>query len=65
MKEEILNKPYMSAEDLKSLMPEIGIQKCREYIKDVREEMLNQKLTVPQGKTKLALTKLVRKKFGL
>lgn len=64
-KEDILNQPYMCAEDLKILMPQIGIKKCREYIQEVRDIMVDKKLTLPMGRTQLALTKLVKKKFGL
>lgn len=64
-KEEILNQPYMSAFDLKTLMPTVGIDKCRNYIKEIRQEMKENNYIVPESKTKLALTKLVKKKFGL
>ena len=63
-KEEILNQPYMSAFDLKKLMPTVGIDKCRQYINDIRQEMKENNYLVPESKTKLALTKLVKKKFG-
>ena len=63
-KEEILNQSYLSAKDLKVIMPHIGINKCREYIEETIEEMRNKNLYVPEGKTKIALTKMLRKKFG-
>lgn len=63
-KEEILSQPYMSAFDLKELMPTVGIDKCRQYINDIRQEMKENNYLVPESKTKLALTKLVKKKFG-
>lgn len=63
-REEILNQPYMSAFDLKELMPTVGIDKCRNYIKQIRQEMKENNYLVPESKTKLALTKLVKKKFG-
>lgn len=63
-KEEILDQLYLSADDLKILIPEITYATALKYIKDVREEMKNKNIFLPNSKTKLALTKLVRKKFG-
>lgn len=63
-KEEILNQMYMSAKDLKAMMPEIGIDSCRQYIAEARKEMEEKEYVVPQGKTKLALTKILKKRFG-
>lgn len=63
---EILEKrAYVSAKDLKVLMPEIGMETCRKYISEVRQEMKDKGYLVPEGKTKLALTKMVVKKLGL
>lgn len=64
-KDEILKKVYMSPKDLKDLMPSVGIDNCRKYINEVREEMKEKGYLIPEGKTKLALTKLVVKKLGL
>jgi len=64
-KEEILNQPYITAKDLKILIPNLGINKCVEYIKMIQEEMKEKNYFVPQTKQYLALTKLVRKKFGI
>lgn len=63
-KEEILDQLYMSAKDLKTLIPEMGLSRCQTCIKEVRVEMENKGYYVPQNKTLLALTKMVRKKFG-
>lgn len=63
-KEEILDQLYLSADDLKILIPEITYATALKYIKEVREEMKNKNIFLPVSKTKLALTKLVRKKFG-
>lgn len=63
-KEEILDQLYMCADDLKILLPSPSIQQCRNYITEVRKEMEEKKYIVPTGKPYLALTKLVRKKFG-
>ncbi len=64
-KEEILEQPYLSPSDLKALMPTVGLENCRGMINEIREEMKNKGLFVPQTTPKLALTKLVRKRFGL
>ena len=63
-KQEILDQTYLSAIDLKVIMPHIGLNKCRKYIEETIEEMKVKKLYVPEGKTKIALTKMLRKKFG-
>lgn len=64
-KDEILSQLYISAQDLKILIPTMGIQNCVNVIKEIREEMKIKKLFVPQSKPLLAQTKLVRKKFGI
>ena len=64
-KEEILNQSYITAKDLKILIPNLGVNKCVEYIKMIREEMKEKNYFVPQTKEYVALTKLVRKKFGI
>lgn len=64
-KEEILEQPYITAKDLKILIPNLGINRCVEYIKMIRNEMKEKGYFVPESKEYLALTKLVRKKFGI
>lgn len=64
-KEEIFSQSYISARDLKILIPSLGINKCIKYIGDIQAEMEKQGYFIPQTKEKLALTKLVRKKFGI
>ena len=63
-KEEILNQLYVSAYDLQKLIPEITYVRALEYIKLARNEIKEKNLLVPEGQTKLALTKIIRKKFG-
>lgn len=63
-KEEILNQLYITAEDLTILIPTMNYQKALGYIKQTQEEMKEKNLFIPETKTKLALTKLIRKKFG-
>lgn len=64
-KEEILNQSYITAQDLKTLIPTMGINRCVDYIKEIRVEMKQKGYFVPQTKPFVALTKLVRKKFGI
>lgn len=64
-KEEILKQLYISPQDLKILIPSMGIQNCTNVIKELREEMKMKKMFVPKSKPLLAQTKLLIKKFGL
>ena len=64
-REEILKQIYMTPKDLKILIPEIGINQCREYIKEIRDEMVEQNMILPSKRNLLVKTKLVRKKFGI
>ena len=63
-KEEILEQLYLSAYDLQILIPTMTYATAIKYIKSAREEMKEKNLLVPEGQTKLALTKIIRKKFG-
>ena len=63
-KEEIFNQPYMDAKDLKIIIPAMGIHQCVDHIKEIRKEMQEKGYFVPSTKPLVALTKLVRKKFG-
>lgn len=63
-KDEILDQLYISAHDLQKLIPGITYANALAYIKSIQGEMKKKNLFVPNGQTKLALTKLVRKKFG-
>ena len=38
-KEEIFEQSYISAKDLKMLIPSLGINRCVKYINDVQEEI--------------------------
>lgn len=64
-KEEVLNSEYMSAKELKVLMPQIGVNGCRYIIKQVREIMKSKKQYCPPGKTIIALTSEVKKFLGI
>ncbi len=62
--EEILNQLYISAEDLRILIPTMGKVKAIQTINDIQKEMKEKGYLVPETKVHLALTKLVRKKYG-
>ncbi len=64
-KDEILNQPYLTARDLKQLIPTMGINKCIECIKVAREEMQSKGYYVPQTRPFVALTKIIKKNFGI
>lgn len=63
--EEILSQQYITARDIQVIIPNLGYIKALSYIDDLREEMKNKNYFVPDGKTKVALTKLFKKKFGI
>lgn len=63
--EEILKQQYITARDIQQIIPKLGYIKALKYIDDLREEMKQKNYFVPEGKTKVALTKLFKKKFGV
>lgn len=63
-KEEILNQTYMTAKDLKTLIPTLGLEKCRKYIFEMQKEMREKGYFVPESKPNLVLTKFAKKKFN-
>lgn len=63
--EEVLNQLYVTAKDLKILMPTVSLDKCSKYIEMIQAEMKEKKFFIPETKPRLALTKLVRKRFGI
>lgn len=63
-KEEILEQLYMTARDLLILIPSMTYATALNCIDEARAEMEKRNLYVPPGKTKIALTKIIRKKFG-
>lgn len=65
-KEEVLDQTYIDANDLRILIPKLNIVKCREFIEEIQQEMIEKKLYVPPStKPRRALTKLVRKRLGI
>lgn len=62
---EILEQQYLTAKDLMIIIPKLSYARALKYIEDAREDMKNKNYFVPEGKTKVALTKIIKKKFGL
>lgn len=62
---ELLDQYYLSAKDLTVIIPNLKIEKARIYISEIQKEMKDKGIFVPETRTKVALTKLVKKKFGL
>lgn len=65
MIEEIKSKDYLSADDLMKLIPNLTYVNALKYINEAREEMKKQNLFIPITRPKLALTKIIRKRFGI
>ena len=63
-KEEVLNQLYLSAYDMRILNPTMSYPKALAYIEEKRIQMKEKKLFVPEGKTKVALTSLIKKDCG-
>lgn len=63
--DEVLKQKYMSAYDLQIVIPHLSYQKALNYIENFRAEMEEKKYFVPDGKTKVALTRLITKKLGI
>lgn len=63
--DEILKQYYLSAKDLTIIIPNLKIEKARVYINEIQSEMREKNIFVPESRPKVALTKLIKKKFGL
>ncbi len=64
-KEEILNQLYVSPQDVKILIPTLGMELCRQLVEETRNDMKEKNYFVPETKPKLALTKMLRKRIGV
>lgn len=62
--EEIKNKDYINANELMQIIPNLTYDNAIKYINEVREDMKNKGYCIPISRPKVALTKLVKKKFG-
>jgi len=63
--EEILDQQYITATDMQQIIPNLNYIRALKYIDELRTEMKKKGYFVPDGKTKVALTKLFKKKFGI
>jgi len=63
--DELLKQYYLTAEELTVIIPHLKIEKARVYIKEIREQMKRENIFVPETRPYEALTKLIKKKFGL
>ena len=61
---KVLNQKYLTAKDLMLIIPKLTYQRALGYIDNAREEMKEKGYFVPEGRTKVALTKIIRDKFG-
>lgn len=61
----ILEQEYLTAKDLQNIIPGISYEKSLEIINEVQEEMKQKNYFIPKTKSKVALTKMIRKKLGL
>ena len=62
--DKILTQPYITTKDLMAIIPKLSYVRALKYIEKTRTEMAEKGYFVPEGRTKVSLTKLVRKKFG-
>lgn len=61
---EIINQQYLTAKDLMKIIPKLSYCRALSYIEEARADMEKKGYFVPDGKTKVALTKIIKKKFG-
>ena len=59
--EEILKQQYITAKDMQQIIPSLNYLRALKYIDELRIEMKNKGYFVPEGRTKVALTKLFKK----
>lgn len=62
---EILEQKYLTAKDLQCIIPDLSYTRALNYIHDARAKMHEKGYFVPDGKTKVALTKIIIKEYGL
>lgn len=62
--EYIKAKDYITADDLMKIIPNLKKYKALEYINDAIKEMEQKGYYVPVTRPKVALTKIIKKKFG-
>lgn len=63
--EQILKQTYITAKDLQILVPGLGYVSALKYIDKYKKQADEMKYFNPGGKTKVALTWLVKKELGI
>ena len=61
----VLNQYYLSAYDLTIIIPNLKIERARIYIQEAQKEMEKKGIFIPKSRPKVALTKIIKRKFGL
>ena len=62
--EMIKKKDYLSANDLVQIIPNLTYMNAIKYINEAQKEMKEKGYCIPITRPKVALTKILRKKFG-
>ena len=62
---EILEQQYLSAYDLQKIIPTMSYANALEYIKRIRLQIEEANCWIPKGKTKVALTWMIKKDLGI
>lgn len=61
---DILDQEYINAKELMQIMP-INYMTSLEYIKEAQEEMKSKGYLVPRARPIVALTKIIKRNFGI
>ena len=61
----LYDRPYISAKELRALIPQMSIKTARSIITECRQEMEQRNEFLIQGKTKIAPTDMVLKKLNI
>lgn len=62
---EILEQQYLTANDIQKIIPTMTYANALEYIKRIRSKMEEANCWIPNGKTLVALTWMVKKDLGI
>lgn len=63
--DKILKQVYLTPSDLQKIIPGLTYHRALTYINEIRKTMQEKNYFVPEGRKKVALTKLVKEKFGI
>ena len=62
---EILEQQYLSANDLIMVIPTLSYSSALKYIKRIRANMKKENYFIPESKTLIALTWMIKKDLGI